>query len=107
MFPAFYDRYPQLIDGHANMLDFLEGLDSVIHVEVAKLYPGAVTPGFSESRRDDKTLHLTYTSERKLCGLAEGLIDGAAKHYGNDFALTHSPCYNEGSDHCGLLISLN
>ena len=62
MFPAFYDRYPQLIDGHANMLDFLEGLDSVIHVEVAKLYPGAVTPGFSESRRDDKTLHLTYTS---------------------------------------------
>jgi len=28
MFPAFYDRYPQLIDGHANMLDFLEGRDS-------------------------------------------------------------------------------
>ena len=24
MFPAFYQRYPQLIDGHANMLDFLE-----------------------------------------------------------------------------------
>ena len=107
MFPAFYDRYPQLIDGHANMLDFLEGLDSVIHVEVAKLYPGAVTPGFSESRRDDKTLHLTYTSERNLCRLAEGLIDGAAKHYGNDYELTHSPCYNEGGDHCGLLISLN
>jgi hypothetical protein len=96
-----------LIDGHANMLDFLEGLDSVIHVEVAKLYPGAVTPGFSESRRDDKTLHLTYTSERKLCRLAEGLIDGAATHYGNDYELTHSPCYNEGGDHCGLLISLN
>ena len=68
----------------------------MIHVEVAKLYPGAVTPGFSESRRDDKTLHLTYTSERKLCRLAEGLIDGAAKHYGDDYVLTHSPCYNEG-----------
>ena len=58
MFPAFYDRYPQLIDGHANMLEQCQ-------------VPGAVTPGFSESRRDDKTLHLTYTSERKLCGLAD------------------------------------
>ena len=39
MFPAFYARYPNLIDHHDNMLDFLESLDSVIHVEVVKLYP--------------------------------------------------------------------
>ena len=51
MFPAFYKRYPQLIDGHSNMLDFLESLDSVIHVEVVKLYPGAITPGFEPDRR--------------------------------------------------------
>ena len=107
MFPAFFSRYPQLIEGHDNVLDFLQGLDSVIHVEVAKLYPGAITPGFSDSRRDEKTLHLKYTSDRQLCALAEGLIDGAAKHFGNAYQLEHNPCYHEGADHCGLLITID
>ncbi len=67
MFPAFYQRYPALIYGHDNMLDFLESLDAVIHVEVVKLYPGAITPGFKPDRRSQDVLHLKYESDRNLC----------------------------------------
>ena len=106
MFPAFYKRYPQLIDGHANMLDFLESLDSVIHVEVVKLYPGAITPGFEPDRRSQDQLFLKYESDRNLCRLAEGLIDGAASHFGHDYTIAHEPCAHHGADHCGLMVSL-
>ena len=106
MFPAFYHRYPELIDGHANMLDFLESLDGVIHVEVVKLYPGAITPGFEPDRRSSKVLHLKYESDRNLCRLAEGLIDGAAKHFDHNYTLVHEPCAHRGADHCGILVSL-
>ena len=106
MFPAFYQRYPALIDGHDNMLDFLESLDAVIHVEVVKLYPGAITPGFEPDRRSQDVLHLKYESDRNLCRLAEGLIDGAAKHFEHSYGLVHEPCAHRGADHCGLLVSL-
>lgn len=106
MFPAFYARYPNLIDHHDNMLDFLESLDSVIHVEVVKLYPGAITPGFKPDRQNANRLFLKDESKRNLCRLAEGLIDGAAQHFSHQYRLTHSPCLHEGADHCGLLIDI-
>ncbi len=106
MFPAFYQRYPELIDGHDNMLDFLESLDAVIHVEVVKLYPGAITPGFEPDRRSPNVLHLKYESDRNLCRLAEGLIEGAAKHFKHSYDLVHEPCGHDGADHCGFLVRL-
>ena len=106
MFPAFYQRYPELIDGHDNMLDFLESLDAVIHVEVVKLYPGAITPGFEPDRRSPNVLHLKYESDRNLCRLAEGLIEGAAKYFKHSYDLVHEPCGHDGADHCGFLVRL-
>jgi len=106
MFPAFYQRYPSLIENHDNMLDFLESLDSVIHVEVVKLYPGAITPGFEPDRKSATQLFLKYESERNLCRLAEGLIDGAAKHFQHEYTLTHAPCAHDGADYCGLLVDI-
>ncbi len=106
MFPAFYERYPALIDAEVDFLPLLASIDSVIHVEVNKLYPGAVTPAFEEEWRNDSALMLRYRSQRKMCKLAEGLISGAAKHFNTTYALQHEPCMHRGADHCGLLVTL-
>jgi len=106
MFPAFYERYPELIDAEAHLLPLLASIDSVIHVEVNKLYPGAVTPVFEEEWRSDSALLLKYRSKRNLCRLAEGLISGAAKHFDTTYELEHEPCLHRGADHCGLLVTL-
>jgi predicted hydrocarbon binding protein len=106
MFPAFHHRYPELINQFENFMSLLESIDSVIHVEVNKLHPGAITPIFRHTRLNDQQLILEYFSTRKLCRLAEGLIDAAAEHFGQPYDLVHSPCAQHGGDHCGFLISL-
>jgi predicted hydrocarbon binding protein len=106
MFPAFYHRYPELINPCENFLKLLESIDSEIHVEVNKLHPGAITPIFRHKRLSDQQLILEYFSARKLCRLAEGLIDAAAEHYGQPYDIVHSPCARHGGDYCSFLISL-
>lgn len=104
MFPQFVERYPELVAEDLNFLDFLTTIDDVIHVEVKKLYPDAVIPGFEYTRRSENELELRYRSDRKLCKLAEGLIAGAAEHFSAEYQLEHDPCMLDGADHCGLLV---
>jgi len=63
-------------------LDLLENLDEHIHVEVCKLYPQAEVPRFTARRVGPDEMVLRYESSRALPDLAEGLIRGAAKHFG-------------------------
>ncbi len=104
MFPAFSERYPELIDKDMGFLNFLATIDEVIHVEVKKLYPDASTPDFEHQRITENSLLLRYHSERQLCRLAEGLISGAAEFFDETYELTHEPCMHQGADHCGLLV---
>ena len=106
MFPQFVKRYPGLIDSSMDFLDFLETIDGVIHVEVKKLYPDAITPAFQYERQAENKLLLNYSSSRQMCELAEGLIAGAATHFGVSYELSHSPCMHNGADHCGLLVTV-
>ena len=106
LFPAFASRYPKLISPYDNLLDYLASIDSVIHVEVKKFHPDAVTPVFSHERLSDRQLRLEYQSERHFCRLALGLIDGAAEHFKQAYDLVHEPCLHHGADHCGFLINL-
>ncbi len=105
MFPAFKERYPELIDDDLPLLDFLATIDDVIHVEVKKLYPDAIPPAFDYLRHRDDQLELRYTSDRKLCRLAEGLIAGAAAHFKTDYDLEHHPCMHDGADYCGIHVT--
>jgi hypothetical protein len=106
LFPAFTNRYAYLISQDDELFVFLASIDSVIHVEVKKLHPNAVTPGFTCERMTDKQLRLDYRSERHFCRLALGLIDGAAEHFKQAYDVVHEPCLLQGGDHCGFLINL-
>lgn len=81
MFSALAKKYPVFVEPHDNPKDFIKTIDNIIHVEVKKLFPEAVTPKFSFFNDSDKKLSLKYESARKLFALAEGLIDGAGEHY--------------------------
>lgn len=106
MFPAFYTRYPELVNQFHDFLDLLESIDSVVHVEVNKMHPGAMTPVFEHKRLSAYQIELKYHSKRKLCRLALGLLDGAAEHFNQAYHLAHSPCLLEEGEYCGFLITL-
>lgn len=78
----FRIRFPHFFEAAATLFDFLASIDSVIHVEVRKLYHDAELPSFVVEQRDADTMTLMYRSSRHLEDLAEGLMHGCAAHYG-------------------------
>lgn len=98
--PLLVRRYPVFFSGHQDTRSFLLTLNSLIHPEVRKLYPGSTPPVFDFDTSDAGTLVIGYNSQRKLCALAEGFMQGAAEHYREQATIGHSQCMHEGADKC-------
>lgn len=91
LFGRFYKGYPRFFVGINNTLDFLKTIESVIHVEVLKLYPDAELPRFECVSAEPGKLVLVYRSARRLADLAEGLMLGCADHYGSTLDIRREP----------------
>ena len=87
LFGRFHALYPKFFEGTSNALDFLEGIETVIHTEVRKLYPDAQLPQF-DCARSASGLDMVYPSPRHFGDLAAGLIDGAVAHFGDAVSVT-------------------
>ena len=102
--PLFAGRYPQLFTPHDTTRSFVLTLNDIIHPEVRKLYPGADVPEFDFDVRGE-LLVMGYHSPRKLCSFAEGLLRGAADHYGERLTIEQPLCMKRGDEHCVLEIA--
>ena len=105
MTPRFAENYGVFFEGHNSLKEFLLTVDGVIHVEVRKLYPEAGLPEFTYDNGQPDKLTMLYKSQRKLCALAEGLIEGSAEHFNENCSINHEVCMHKGSDHCALELS--
>lgn len=103
--PLLADTYPQFFEPHASTRPFVLTLNDIIHPEVRKLYPGADVPVFAFDNSSEDVLRMTYSSPRRLCAFAEGLIEGAAAHYGETAAIEQPECMLRGDDRCVLEIA--
>lgn len=104
--PHLAARYPAFFEAHTHTRPFLLTLNTIIHPEVRKLYPGADVPDFDFDTSDPEVLRMTYRSARRMCAFAEGLIEGAAAHYGEAVAIAQSACMHEGAAACVLEVRL-
>jgi hypothetical protein len=104
--PLLAGRYPRFFEPHADTRAFVLTLNGIIHPEVRKLYPGADVPVFSFDSSSDDVLVMGYQSNRKLCAFAEGLLEGAAVHYGEEITIEQPRCMLRGDERCVLEISL-
>ena len=77
LFGVLIKGHPEFAVGVEHPLDFLEGVERYIHVEVKKLYPDAQLPKFDCTRESDDCLIMIYSSGRHLEDLCEGLIEGS------------------------------
>ena len=89
LFPHLIHSLPDSMVDYPDLWAFLEAVDSVIHVEVNKLYADALTPEFVVTEKSDNDLTLLYRSPRKLCFLALGLIHQAADHFDAKVDIKH------------------
>lgn len=98
--PLMAQNYPSLFEGHAGTRSFLLTLNDIIHPEVRKLYPGADVPTFDFDTSSSEVLRIGYSSPRKLCAFAQGLIEGAAEFFGERVDFMHEKCVHRGDDKC-------
>lgn len=87
MFRHFVGVYGRFFEGAPSCFEFLRRVESYIHVEVRKLYPGAELPRFSYPLDEPTQLVMEYHSPRGLAAFAEGLIRAAIEHFGEPLRL--------------------
>ena len=105
--PHFVERYLHFFTPHADTRSFILTLNEVIHPEVRKLFPGAEAPSFEFSLPNERTVQLAYISTRQLCSFAEGLVLGAADHYGEMVEIRQTSCMKRGDPRCVLVCAFS
>ena len=99
-------RHADLVAGIDDLGTLLHHLEDVIHPEVRKLQPEASPPSFRVTDLAPSTWQVEYRSQRHLCALAEGLIEGAAADFGSSCSVERTRCTADGDDHCRLVVTV-
>lgn len=99
----FTHSHPQFFSA-PSLFDFLASVDAVIHVEVRKLYPDAELPHFEVAERTPERLLLVYRSPRHFGDLAEGLILGAARHFGESVRISRETVSEASGSHIRFMV---
>ncbi|MEZ6017293.1 MAG: heme NO-binding domain-containing protein [Planctomycetota bacterium] len=91
---------PGIVAAHSDVRSLLLALDRVIHVEVRKLMTDAETPRIACEETGPDSLRVTYRSSRKLCPLFLGLLNAAARSFGQRVQHDELACMHRGADAC-------
>lgn len=102
--PSLLGMYRPLVKPQWKTLDLLENTENTIHTVVRQRNPGAQPAQLKAIRINEKTVELTYSSERKMCSVAKGIINGLAKHYGENVTVTETTCMHKGGEHCQMTV---
>ena len=72
----------------------------------ARDVPGATPPRLHVQPLGELGVLVSYTSERRLCRLLDGLVHGTAAHYGERIELDELQCMHRGDAGCVFSVTL-
>lgn len=98
--------YQRVIKPEWKTLDIIENTETFIHSAVRVGNPGALPPPLDAIRTGPDQLQLLYSSERKLCKLAIGIIKGLAEHFHESIDIQHDACMLKGDPFCSFQLTL-
>lgn len=98
--------FPEFFEQKSSIFDFLSMVETVIHLEVKKLYSDAELPFFTCANPQPDKLEMVYRSVRNLPDLAEGLILGAADHFGEKIEVKRSNLPEDSSAELFIITRL-
>jgi predicted hydrocarbon binding protein len=94
------------VEGEWTGLDLLANVETYIHEALrAKRLSEFTPPELRAKRVDADTAVVRYGSDRQLCMLAEGIIDGVGEFYGEPYVIEHEHCQLEGDPHCDFVVT--
>lgn len=104
VFERFYVRFPMFFEKPRTAFEFLATINDTIHVAVRKLYPDAELPEFRCGIDGSGLMRLHYSSPRGLADLAEGLVVGCGRHYGEQLTIDRRDL--SGGAGCNVVFEL-
>jgi hypothetical protein len=104
--PELIRLYGRLIQPEWKTLDLIEHTEKLIHAAVRVGNPGAQPPVLDCIRSTRDEVQIVYSSGRRLCALARGIVRGMARHYGETVRITEDACMVRGDPFCALHVTL-
>ena len=102
--PDLLDMYWAAVRPEWRTLDLLENTESAIHEVVRIGQKGATPPYLRATRTAPDEVAIVYTSPRRLCPVAKGIVRGVAAHYGETVSIAEPSCMLRGDASCTLQI---
>jgi hypothetical protein len=104
--PAYLRLYGRLVRPEWRTLDVIEHTEETIHKVVRAKNAAASPPKLRCERPSATEVVIHYTSARKMCAVAKGIVKGVAKHYGEGIHVTEASCMLEGGGACEISVKL-
>lgn len=101
---TFAGLYPEYYEESADTFTFLLGVEQKIHELVRATIAGASPPRLHVHPLRDVGVLISYTSERRLCRLLEGLVLGTAEHYGDAVVVEEIQCMHRDEPCCVFTV---
>jgi Haem-NO-binding len=97
---TFAQLYPAYYEQSGDIVTFLLGVEEKIHELVRATIPGARPPRLHIRPLGELGVLISYTSERQLCRLLEGLVLGTAAKLGDAVDVEEVQCMHRGDPGC-------
>lgn len=104
--PSLVGLYRTLVKPEWKTLDLLENTEQTIHTVVRARNRGARPAKLQVVRTGENSVDLTYHSERRLCAVAKGIVQGVATHYGETVEITETTCMQKGAKACKMEVKV-
>lgn len=101
---TFAALYPGYYEESGDVVSFLLGIEEKIHEVVRSTIPGARPPRLHVHPLGESGVLISYTSERRLCRLLEGLVLGSAEKLGDQVDVDEVQCMHSGDPGCVFTV---
>ena len=104
--PTLLDLYRPLVSPDWGLLDMLEHVEETIHRVVRLDDPAAAPPRLRVERPDERRVLVHYDSQRNMCDLGRGIIEGLQGGFGQSIVMKDLGCMKRGDPECTIEVKL-
>ncbi|ELY83481.1 Heme NO binding domain-containing protein [Natrinema altunense JCM 12890] len=98
--PALLETYNLHIDDEWDGLELIANIQQFHTSLRTRDMTTLTTPRIRSKRLDENRVQIIYDSDRKLCDVARGAIQGVAERFDEELVADERTCMHEGDDAC-------
>ncbi|SIS12721.1 heme NO-binding domain-containing protein [Natronorubrum thiooxidans] len=102
--PALLETYALHIDDEWDGLELIANIQQFHTSLRTRDLTTLTTPRIRSERIDENRVKITYDSDRKLCDIARGAIEGVADRFDENLVYQEQTCMHDGDDACRFEI---